>query len=76
MEPDSDSETCPGHFLCHGQHIGSNQEDPVIKMEVKTELWDVGAVKEESINEVTVEEHKVSLGRVASFRTLSLNVEG
>ena len=35
MEPDSDSETCPGHFLCHGQHIGSNQEDPVIKMEVK-----------------------------------------
>lgn len=35
MEPDSDSETCPGHFLCHGQNIGSNQEDPVIKMEVK-----------------------------------------
>ena len=35
MEPDSDSKTCPGHFLCHGQQIGSNQEEPVIKMEVK-----------------------------------------
>lgn len=35
MEPDSDSETSPGRFLCHGQHIGSNQEDPVIKKEVK-----------------------------------------
>lgn len=35
VEPDSDSETCPGHFLCHDQHIVSNQEDPVIKMEVK-----------------------------------------
>ena len=29
----------------------------------QTELWDVGAVKEESINEITVEEHEVSLGR-------------
>jgi hypothetical protein len=29
----------------------------------QTELWDVGAVKEESINEETVEEHKVNLGR-------------
>jgi hypothetical protein len=35
VEPDSDSETCPGHLLCHGQHIGSKQEGPVIKMEVK-----------------------------------------
>jgi len=35
VEPDSDSETSPGRFLCHGQHIGSNQEDPVIKKEVK-----------------------------------------
>jgi hypothetical protein len=35
VEPDSDSETCPGHFLYRGQHIGSNQEGSVIKMEVK-----------------------------------------
>jgi hypothetical protein len=35
VEPDSDSATCPGHFLYHGQHIGSNQEGSVIKMEVK-----------------------------------------
>ena len=35
MEPDSDSETCAGHFLGHSQHIGSNQEGHVIKMEVK-----------------------------------------
>jgi hypothetical protein len=35
VEPDSESETCPGHFLCHGQQIGSKHEGPVIKMEVK-----------------------------------------
>jgi hypothetical protein len=35
VEPDSDSETCPGHFLCDSQHIGSNREGLAIKMEVK-----------------------------------------
>lgn len=35
VEPDSDSDTCPGQLLYHGQHIGSKQEGPVIKMEVK-----------------------------------------
>jgi hypothetical protein len=29
----------------------------------QTEFWDLGAVKEESINEVTVEDDKVTLGR-------------
>ncbi|XP_033609234.1 zinc finger protein 2 homolog isoform X4 [Cryptotermes secundus] len=69
VEPGFDSETSVASLLPYGQHIGVNLAAenvlvalPTLKKEVKTEARDVAAVKEESLSEVTVEEHEVCLG--------------